>query len=482
MNQSNWNLEHSYATLPASFYTLWKPAPAANPQIILLNAPLAEELGLSEAELRSADGAAMLAGNQLPPNAKPLAQAYAGHQYGHFTMLGDGRALLLGEQITPSNQRYDIQLKGSGQTPYSRRGDGKAALGPMLREYIISEAMAALGIPTTRSLAVVSTSEQLMRETAVPAAILTRIASSHIRVGTFEYAARLCSLEDLQALADYTLNRHFPDHQHASNRYLYLLEQVIARQASLLAKWQLAGFVHGVMNTDNMSICGETIDYGPCAFLDQYDPDAAFSSIDTYGRYAYNQQPHIALWNLTRFAETLIPLLTDEKKQAIQLAEQALRNFQPQYHNHWLKGMGGKLGIMAPTAADEPLMQQLLALMAANQADYANTFRALTLGEDTLLSPNSEYKAWEHSWKQRVRNQSLAQEEIQTLMRSSNPSVIPRNHRVEEAIAAAYRQDYKPLNALLDILQHPYDYTDCQIPYVIGPDPSFYPYRTYCGT
>ena len=295
--------------------------------------------------LQSNDGVAVLAGNQIPEGALPLAQAYAGHQFGHFTMLGDGRALLLGEQITPQGERVDIQLKGSGRTPYSRGGDGRAALGPMLREYIISEAMHALGIPTTRSLAVVTTGESVIRETELPGAILTRVAASHLRVGTFQYVSKWGTVEELRALADYTLKRHFPDVDADENRYLFLLQEVIKRQAALIAKWQLVGFIHGVMNTDNMAISGETIDYGPCAFMDAYDPATVFSSIDSQGRYAYGNQPHIAGWNLARFAETLLPLLHDNQEQAVKLAQDAISDFTELYHSNWLAGMRAKLGI-----------------------------------------------------------------------------------------------------------------------------------------
>ncbi|MCL9797606.1 YdiU family protein, partial [Frankia sp. AgKG'84/4] len=333
-----WNFDNSYARLPKSFFTSLNPTPVRSPKLIILNDSLAASLGLNAEALQSETGVAVLAGNQIPEGASPLAQAYAGHQFGHFNMLGDGRALLLGEQMTPLDERFDIQLKGPGRTPYSRGGDGRATLGPMLREYIISEAMHALGIPTTRSLAVVTTGEPVIRETALPGAILTRVAVSHLRVGTFQYAAKWGTVEELRILADYALKRHFPDIDTDENRYLPLLQEVIKRQAGLIAKWQLVGFIHGVMNTDNMTISGETIDYGPCAFMDEYDPATVFSSIDTGGRYAYGNQPNIGGWNLARFAEALLPLLHADQEQAVKLAQDAISEFPELYHHNWLAG------------------------------------------------------------------------------------------------------------------------------------------------
>ena len=355
-------------------------------EVDILNDALATSLGLNVQALQSEDGVAVLAGNQIPEGASPLAQAYAGHQFGHFNMLGDGRAMLLGEQITPQGERVDIQLKGSGRTPYSRGGDGRAALGPMLREYIISEAMHALGIPTTRSLAVVTTGESVSVKPTT-GAILTRVAASHLRVGTFQYVAKWGTVEELRILADYTLKRHFPDIEADENRYLSLLQEVIKRQAELIAKWQLVGFIHGVMNTDNMTISGETIDYGPCAFMDTYDPATVFSSIDTQGRYAYGNQPYIAGWNLARFAETLLPLLHENQEQAVKLAQDAISDFTDLYHSNWLAGMRAKLGIFNEELEDESLIEDLLSMMQKHRADYTNTFRALTFDkmEDTVL-------------------------------------------------------------------------------------------------
>ncbi len=376
--ETGWNFDNSYVSLPQSLFTNYQPTPVRSPKLAILNDSLATSLGLNVQALQSEEGVATLAGNQVPDGAFPLAQAYAGHQFGHFTMLGDGRALLIGEHITPRGERVDIQLKGSGRTPYSRGGDGRAALGPMLREYMISEAMHALGIPTTRSLAVVTTGESVIRETALPGAILTRVAVSHIRVGTFQYASKWGTAEDLRALADYTLQRHYPDADAAENRYLSLFQEVIKRQAELIAKWQLVGFIHGVMNTDNMAISGETIDYGPCAFMDTYDPATVFSSIDAQGRYAYGNQPQIAGWNLARFAEALLPLLHDQQEEALKLAEDAILEFPKLYESNWLAGMRAKLGIFNEEEQDEALIEDLLSLMQEHHADYTNTFRALT--------------------------------------------------------------------------------------------------------
>jgi uncharacterized protein YdiU (UPF0061 family) len=456
-----------------------------SPELIMLNDTLALSLGLDVDTLKSRAGVEVFAGNRVPEGATPLAQAYAGHQFGHFTMLGDGRAILLGEQITPDGKRFDIQLKGSGRTPYSRGGDGRAALGPMLREYIISEAMHALGIATTRSLAVVTTGEPVYRETVLPGAILTRVASSHLRVGTFQYAAHFGTTEDLQTLADYTLQRHFPDADHGENRYLTLLREVIKRQATLIAKWQLVGFIHGVMNTDNMALGGETIDYGPCAFMDTYDPETVFSSIDTRGRYAYGHQPYIAAWNLARFAETLLPLLHQDEQQAVKLAEDEVRHFMTLFRQHWLKGMRAKLGILDEEQQDETLIKDLLSLMHQQQADYTNTFLALTFDrpEETGLQDTPEFGEWYKKWQVRIEQQQESNASVEERMRKSNPAVIPRNHRVEEALEAAVeKEDYSVMERLLAVLANPYAHTAEQKDYATPPTPSGTPYRTYCGT
>jgi len=483
--EAGWNFDNSYARLPESFFARHNPVPVRSPKLAIANGPLAASLGLDVQALQSQEGIATLAGNHIPEGALPLAQAYAGHQFGHFTMLGDGRAILLGEQITPEGERFDIQLKGSGRTPFSRRGDGRAALGPMLREYIISEAMHALGIPTTRSLAVVTTGETIIRETDLPGAILTRVAASHLRVGTFQYAAKRGGAENVRALADYTLQRHVPGADDAQNRHLFLLQQVIRRQAALIAKWQLVGFIHGVMNTDNMTISGETIDYGPCAFMDAYDPATAFSSIDVQGRYAYGNQPYIAVWNLSRFAETLLPLLHDDPAQAVKMAEDALADFSELFYRDWLAGMRAKLGLFHEEPEDETLVDSLITMMQKQRADYTNTFRALTFGklEETPLSGAEEFAEWRQQWQARLGRQPETKDASQQLMRASNPAVIPRNHRVEEALEAAVeREDYSVMQRLLTVLAKPYEHAPAQEEYAALPAPSGRPYQTYCGT
>lgn len=485
IKEPGWNLDNSYARLPKSFFKSLNPSPVRSPKLVILNDPLVTSLGLNVENLQSEDGVEVLAGNQIPEGASPLAQAYAGHQFGHFTMLGDGRAVLLGEQITPLGERFDIQLKGSGRTPYSRGGDGRAALGPMLREYIISEAMHALGIPTTRSLAVVATGESVIRETDLPGAILTRVAASHLRVGTFQYVAKWGTVEELRILADYTLKRHYPEVEADESRYLSLLKEAIKRQAILISKWQLVGFIHGVMNTDNMTISGETIDYGPCAFMDAYDPDTVFSSIDTQGRYAYGNQPYIAGWNLARFAETLLPLLHDDQEQAVKLAQDAISDFMGLYHSNWLAGMRAKLGIFNEEKQDESLIEDLLKMMQEYRADYTNTFRALTFErqEDTVLFGAPEFTQWLEMWKVRLERQEESKASSHQLMRSSNPALIPRNHQVEAVLEAAVKQgDYSVMEKLLHVLSSPYAHTPEQDEYSTLPGPSTSPYRTFCGT
>lgn len=480
-----WNLENSYAQLPQPFFTSQGAVPVESPKLIIFNRLLASTLGLDVESLDSDEGAGIFAGNLIPEGAEPLAQAYAGHQFGNFNMLGDGRALLLGEQITPQGERVDIQLKGSGRTPYSRGGDGRAAVGPMLREYIISEAMYALGIPTTRSLAVVSTGENIIRETERPGAILTRVASSHIRVATFQYAARWGSIDDLRALADYTLHRHFPDVAQAENRYLLLLQEVIKRQAALIAQWQRVGFIHGVMNTDNMAISGETIDYGPCAFMDAYNLSTVFSSIDRQGRYAYGNQPYIAGWNLARFAETLLPLLHEDEEQAVQLAQDAIAQFSELYHHHWLQGMRAKLGLLDEEAEDEALIKELLELMEKHSADYTNTFLALTFDrlEGTALFGTTEFAEWNERWQARLDSQGEEKEVSRQLMRTSNPAVIPRNHRVEEALEQAENHgDLSVMEKLLAVLSDPFAHSPEQAEYAELPAQCNTSYQTFCGT
>ncbi|TXC85650.1 YdiU family protein [Metabacillus litoralis] len=485
-NQIGWNIDNSYARLPQSFYTIQDLNPVSSPEMIILNHELAKTLGLNAKELQSKETLSMFAGNKELEDAKPLAQAYAGHQFGHFNMLGDGRALLLGEQITPKGETVDIQLKGSGRTKYSRGGDGRAAIGPMLREYIISEAMYALGIPTTRSLAVVATGEKIRRETELPGAILTRIASSHLRVGTFEYATNFTTIEELKDLADYTIKRHYPEIASDENKYLSLLNEVIKRQAALIAKWQLVGFIHGVMNTDNVTISGETIDYGPCAFMNEYDPATVFSSIDVQGRYAYGNQPKIGGWNLARFAEALIPILDEDEEKALKLAQDAVLEFPKLYHSNWLTGMRAKLGLFTEEAEDESLIENLLEIMKNNRADFTNTFRALShdKSEDSNVDMfnTPEFSEWHQKWHERLCKQEESLEQTYELMKSSNPAVIPRNHRVEEALKAAVEnEDYSVMENLLEILSNPYKDT-MEPSYCSLPPESSGPYRTYCGT
>lgn len=480
-----WKLENSYATLPELLFTFINPTPVRAPKLNKLNHKLAETLGLNGVALESEASIRILAGNSIPEGGLPLAQAYAGHQFGHFTKLGDGRALLLGEQITPDGKRVDIQLKGSGPTPYSRRGDGRAALGPMLREYIISEAMYALGIPTTRALAVVTTGESVWRREEEIGAVLTRVADSHLRVGTFQYAANWGTKEELKALSDYAIARHYPEFIPNENPYLAFLEGVISRQARTVASWQLVGFIHGVMNTDNMTISGETIDYGPCAFMDTYNLATVFSSIDTEGRYAYGNQPRMAAWDLARFAEALLPLIDEEEDRAIKQAEEAIGQFGKLYQKHWLDGMRRKLGLFNEEVEDLELIQKLLGMMQQYKADYTGTFIALTTEtlEETVLGGTPEFVEWFKLYKARRTRQQKTEEEVYTLMKEHNPSIIPRNHLVEEALEAAVKEgDYEPMERLLKVLSKPYAYLEEQKKYNSLPAPSACPYRTFCGT
>lgn len=480
-----WQFDHSYTRLPDYFYAPASPEPVRSPRTALVNHALADSLGLNTRALSGQEAAALFSGNILPGTAQPIAQAYAGHQFGHFTMLGDGRAILLGEHLTPDGSRFDIQFKGSGRTPFSRRGDGRAALGPMLREYIISEAMHALGIPTTRSLAVVTTGEPVMRETLLPGAILTRVAASHVRVGTFEYIARKDGRAGIRILADYVIRRHFPDLAGVSNPYLSLLEKVIQLQATLIAKWMLYGFIHGVMNTDNMSISGETIDYGPCAFMDSYDPDTVFSSIDQQGRYRYQNQPLIAQWNLARFAETLLPLIHPVQDDAVTLAEAALQTFMTTYQTCWITGMRSKLGLLTDRPEDGELIETLLTWMHTHHADYTATFRALSAGilPETFPGQDAGFSAWFARWQTRLSFEPGSKEELYRRMQSVNPAVIPRNHLVEAALSAAVEhEDYSFVHQLLEALANPFsddpEYQRFSAPPVL-PDHN---YQTFCGT
>jgi len=474
-----WNFDNSYARLPKIFFINHLPTPVSKPKLIVFNDSLAEILGVPF-ELD------VFAGNKILKGVKSISQGYAGHQFGHFTMLGDGRAVLLGEVITSQGMRFDIQLKGSGITPYSRGGDGRAALGPMLREYIISEAMFNLGIPTTRSLAVVETGENIIRQKLLKGAILTRVAASHIRVGTFEYAARFGSKEELKNLADYTIDRHFNGINNIKNntsKYLAFFKEVINRQACLIAKWQLAGFIHGVMNTDNMAISGETIDYGPCAFMDEYDKNTVFSSIDKLGRYSYENQPKIAAWNLARLLESLTPLF-DGNDITLKYLQEAINGFQSLYQQYFVDGMRNKLGLFNKEYEDKLLINELFYLMQKFRADYTNTFKALTLDESYGLDlfAAKEFEDWSSHWHARLKRQKKSKEEIKLLMKNSNPAIIPRNHQVERVLEDAEKGDISSFNEFLLVLNNPYDYSLEQEKYTKIDFSSTCRYQTFCGT
>jgi len=484
-NNFGWNFDNSYASLPKLLYTHLEPTPVRLPKLVRFNSALAKEMGFDPDALNSEAGTEYLAGNRMPEGAEPLAQAYAGHQFGHFTMLGDGRAILLGEQVTTQGKRLDLQLKGSGRTPYSRGGDGRAALGPMLREYLISEAMNALGIPTTRSLAVVSTGESVYRETSLPGAILTRVASSHLRVGTFQFAYSRGSDQDLRMLTDYAIARHDPELSGSDRPYYDFLNAVMHRQARLIAKWQSIGFIHGVMNTDNMAISGETIDYGPCAFMDAYDPATVFSSIDAHGRYAFGNQPYIAAWNLARFAETMMPLLDTNEEKAFALAQEAISGFSDLFRSCWLGAMSVKLGLFNNEPEDEGLIEALLEIMHKHHADYTNTFLALTFDRPEVrgLFEQSDFQAWRVRWQERLLRQTQSAGDVQERMKGVNPAVIPRNHRVEEALEAAVNLgDFSVLDRLTAVLEKPFAHTPDQAAYAAPAPESARPYRTFCGT
>jgi uncharacterized protein YdiU (UPF0061 family) len=482
---TTWQFDNTYARLPADLFARATPAKVPAPRTLILNEALAAELGLDIHGMSPDESAALFAGQTVPPGAEPIAQAYAGHQFGGFTMLGDGRAILLGEHLSPTGGRFDIQFKGSGRTAYSRGGDGLAAVGPMLREYIISEAMHALGIPTTRSLAVVATGATVRRETFLPGAILTRVAASHIRVGTFQYVAACDDLPLLRQFADYTIVRHFPELADDPDRYLAFLKAVIDRQAALIARWQLVGFIHGVMNTDNMAISGETIDYGPCAFMDTYDYNTVFSSIDRGGRYAYGNQPVIAQWNLARFAETLLPLLDTDEDRAIAAATEAVHAFTALCQGYWTDGMRRKLGLSTADAGDQDLAESLLHAMQDAKADFTNTFRALSADAvpDKAAFQTDALRSWFDRWQARRDRDGQPREASIALMRSANPQVIPRNHRVEEALVAASQcGDFSVLHALLAALARPFDASSAAPDYTEPPPPGGAKYRTFCGT
>ena len=453
-----WHFDNTYSKLSNTFKEEIKPTPVHDPELVILNNKLATNLNLDFSKVDNKDLAKLFSGNLLPEGSNTIAQAYAGHQFGHFTMLGDGRAVLLGEHLVNKNNRFDIQFKGSGRTSFSRSGDGRAVLGPMLREYIISEAIHALKIPTTRSLAVVKTGEKVVRENLLPGAVLTRVASSHIRVGTFQYIAAKQNIEDLKILVDYTINRHYPEIRSSNNKALDLLNLVMEKQCQLVINWMRVGFIHGVMNTDNMAISGETIDYGPCAFMDHYNPKTVFSSIDKFGRYSFSNQPPITKWNLSRFAECLIPLIDKDEDVAIKIATETIDNFQNIYEEKWLNMMRDKLGLFGDHKDDKKLVNNLLNWMEKNKADYTNTFCYLMnikIGNNNVYN-NKDFINWSNNWQKRISINESSKDMSLELMKKSNPIIIPRNHKVEEALNEAEQGNLKPLTQLVEILNKPY--------------------------
>ncbi len=483
MNKINWNFDNTYSNLPESFIEVINPIPVHKPELVLINQKLAEEISLDFSKIDNKELSKIFSGNILPKGCNSIAQAYAGHQFGHFTMLGDGRAVLLGEHTSKGNKKYDIQFKGSGKTVFSRNGDGRAALGPMLREYIMSEAMNSLKIPTTRSLAVVKTGENVVRERKLQGAILTRVASSHIRVGTFQYISARQNIKELKLLFDYTINRHYPEIKDSQNQALELLQKLILKQCDLIVNWMRVGFIHGVMNTDNMTVSGETIDYGPCAFMDVYDPKTVFSSIDQMGRYAYCNQPAIAKWNLARFAECLIPLIDKNADEAIKKATEKIDNFEKHYEEKWMNMMRNKLGLYSSEDKDKSIIIDLLTWMYEKKSDYTNTFCHLMKlkPEKEKIFEDKNFLVWKKRWKERLLKNNNTLEKSIKLMREHNPLVIPRNFRVEQVLNSAEDGDLKPLKKFLSILAHPY--TDqkniSEFQKILK---SKEKYQTFCGT
>ena len=475
-----WNLHNSYLDLPECFYEKTKPSLVENPKLICFNQTLAKQLNL---EFLSSDISLItnyFSGNHLPENSEPIAQAYAGHQFGRFTMLGDGRAILLGEQKDINNNSFDIQLKGAGKTSFSRSGDGRATLSSMMREYLMSESMHYLKIPTTRSLAVVDTGEKVYRQTADNGGILTRIASSHIRFGTFEYAKHFCSKKDFQNFINYVINRHYPKILNKESPYIEFLKIVMKKQIDLVVDWIRVGFIHGVMNTDNMSIAGETIDYGPCAFLNRYDPKTVFSSIDRHGRYAFGDQHQIAYWNLSVFAGTILPFIDSNEAKAISLVQDILDQFPVEYSNKWYQMMCNKLGIINPAKEDEGLISNLLKLMESYKADYTNTFAALTMNipyEDSLFTSN-DFQNWKKQWEERTKND----ENSFKIMKMNNPIYIPRNHLVESALKNAIDGNKKEFDKLLFLMSNTYNYDVRHDGFQVIPNGFDESYKTFCGT
>ena len=483
MSKINWNFKNTYFNLPKFFKENIDPTPVKKPQLVLLNNDLASKLNLDLSKTSNKELSEIFSGNLLPPGSNSIAQAYAGHQFGHFTMLGDGRAVLLGEHSNELNEKYDIQFKGSGKTAFSRDGDGRAALGPMLREYIISEAMSSLNIPTTRSLAIVKTGEDVVREKVLKGAILTRVASSHIRVGTFQYISARQNLEELKILFEYTIERHYPEIKNSKYKALDFLNLLIEKQCNLVINWMRVGFIHGVMNTDNMTVSGETIDYGPCAFMNTYDPKTVFSSIDKMGRYAFCNQPIITKWNLSRFAECLLPLIENDQEKAIKIATQAINSFEEKYEKNWMKMMRNKLGLDGSIKKDKSLILDLLTWMHEKKADYTNTFCHLMnlKVENEELYKDKNFLNWKSRWQDILSKNDISQEKSFQLMRGSNPLVIPRNHKVEEVLKAAENDNFEPINKFLEILKKPYseqkDISDYQTVPTIDKN-----YQTFCGT
>ena len=478
-----WHFDNTYSKLSKTFIEDIKPTPVHDPELVILNEQLAKELNLDFSKTKEKDLSLLFSGNSLPDGTNTIAQAYAGHQFGHFTMLGDGRAVLLGEHIANKNNRFDIQFKGSGRTSFSRGGDGRAALGPMLREYIISEAINTLNIPTTRSLAVVKTGEKVVRENLLEGAILTRVASSHLRVGTFQYIAARQNIEDLNTLVDYTIERHYPQIKSSKTKALDLLNLVMEKQCLLVVDWMRVGFIHGVMNTDNMTISGETIDYGPCAFMDQYHPKTVFSSIDKFGRYAYSNQPPITKWNLARFAECLIPLIDKNEEASIKIATDVIDNFQNIYEKKWLNMMRDKLGLFGEDKNDRKLIDDLLNWMEKHKIDYTNTFcHLMEIKIDDNTYKEEAFITWFEEWKKRSKLNNSSKEKQIELMKKNNPIVIPRNHKVEEALSEAYSGNLEKMNKLNNVLKNPYsnqeDISEYQVPAPMTDEK----YQTFCGT
>lgn len=487
INNIGLKISNTYKTLPKKFYTNSKKSQFPNPELLIFNYELSKELGINIDDIDANLVAELFSGNIFLDGEKPISQAYSGHQFGYFTMLGDGRAILIGEHTKPNGDIVDIQLKGSGKTVYSRGGDGKAVLSPMLREYLISEAMYYLKVPTTRSLAVVKTGESIYRDGIQEGAVLTRVADSHIRVGTFEFAS-MDNKEDIKALADYTINRHYPN----VKNYEEFIEKVVEKQAMLIAKWQNIGFIHGVMNTDNMAISGQTIDYGPCAFMDIYQPNTVFSSIDRNGRYRYENQPSIAQWNLARFAETLLPFISDDKDKAIEIATDIITNFTQKFKNYWSMQMREKLGFFSNVQGSDDIIKELLGLMQMKKADFTNTFVRLTLqvnSEDGSylqgieeLFESEEFNSWYIKWEEKIDSQGKMRDEIYNLMKNSNPFVIPRNYIVEDVLKQAEKGDIMPFEEFLAVLKKPYNYDIANKKYQELPKDNSKNYKTYCGT